>query len=111
MRVNAGKLDKRITILRTIKNQDADGYWTETTEPVHACWAQFSRTSGKELAQNNADYTEILARFLIRYTSKPIDRKMIVEYAGDRYEIAYINDYGDQNDYMEIVAKRLTLEG
>ena len=39
MRVNAGKLDKRITILRTIKNQDADGYWTETAEPVHTCWA------------------------------------------------------------------------
>ena len=36
---------------------------------------------------------------------------MIVEYAGDRYEITYINDYGDQHDYMEIVAKRQTLEG
>lgn len=111
MRVNPGKLDKRITIVQPVKVRDADGYWTETDKPVHTCWAQFSRSSGKELAQNDADYAEITARFLIRYTSKELSRKMVVLYAGQRYEIQYLNNYGDQDQYVEIICKLLTLGG
>lgn len=108
MRVNAGKMDKRITILQEVKAHDADGYWTSTDKTVWACWAQFSRTSGKEAAAANADYTEIVARFLIRWPPVEIDRKMFVDYAGDRYEITYLNDYGDAHEYVEIITKLWT---
>lgn len=111
MRLNAGKLNKRIQIVSVEKQKDADEYWIESDKPVHSCWAQFSRNSGKELAQNNADYAEITARFLIRYTRTELSRKMVVLYRDDRYEIEYINNYGDSNDYIELIAKRLTLEG
>ena len=111
MRLNAGKLNKRIQIVSVEKTKDADGYWTETDAPVHSCWAQFSRTSGKELRQNDADYAEVAARFLIRYTRTKLSRKMVILYRGDRYEIEYINNYGDSNDYIELIARQLTLEG
>lgn len=111
MRINAGKLNKRISIQRSVKTMDADGYWTEVYETVHACWAQFSRQSGKEVFQADADYAEIRARFLIRYTSTPIDQKMFVLYAGKRYAIEYLNDYGDSHDYIEIIAILETLGG
>lgn len=111
MRLNAGKLNKRIQIVSVEKQKDADGYWTESDKPVHSCWAQFSRTSGKEIRQNDADYAEISVRFLIRYTRTELSRKMVVLYRGDRYEIEYINNYGDSNDYIELIAKQLTLEG
>lgn len=111
MRVNAGKLRKQISIVQIVKTKDADGYWTSEDVPVHATWAQFSRTSGKEAARNDADYGEIMARFLIRWTSKIISRKMIVLYGGDRYEIQYVNDYGDRHEYIEIIAKLETMEG
>lgn len=104
MRVNAGKLDKRITILRESKTHDADGYWTAADETVWTCWAQFSRTSGKEMTASNADYSEVSVRFLIRCPPVSIDRKMVVDYAGDRYEITYLNDYGDAREYTEIIA-------
>ena len=112
MRLNPGKLNKRIQIVEIKRTQNANGYWTDPQDiPVHSCWAQFSRTSGKELQRNDADYSEVTARFLVRWTRKPISRKMVVLYGGDRYEIQYINNYGDSNDYMEILAKLLTLEG
>ena len=112
MRVNPGTLNKRIDIVQVVRKQDDDGYWTEPTdELIHHCWAQFSRTSGKEARQSDADYSETNVRFLIRWTSKELSRKMIVRYAGARYEIQYLNDYGDRHEYIEIVAKLLTLEG
>lgn len=103
MQVNAGELDKRITIVRADQTTDSDGYIGK--EPVHVrtCWAGFSRTSGKELVKNNADYGAVTARFLIRYTRTPIDRKMVVLYRGLRYRIEYVNNYGDQNQYIELL--------
>lgn len=112
MRLNPGKLNRRIEIVSVTRTQNANGYWENPVDtPVHSCWAQFSRTSGKEVRQSDADYSEVNARFLIRWTRTPISRKMVVLYSGDRYEIQYINNYGDSNDYIEIIAKLLTLEG
>lgn len=111
MNVNPGELRKRISIISKTKTYDADGYYTHTETTVHSCWAKFSRTSGTELTKANSDFSEVKARFLIRYTSASIDRKMIVRYGGDDYEIVYINDYEDRHEYMEIWCTRLTQEG
>lgn len=112
MRVDAGKLRERIEIIQIIRTQNNNGYWIEPEEIlVHRCWAQFSRTSGKEVRQNDADYSETMVRFLIRWTSKKLSRKMIVLYDGSRYEIQYLNNYSDSNEYIEIIAKLITLEG
>lgn len=112
MRLNPGKLKNRIRIVQVVRTQNANGYWLDPVdEPVHSCWAQFSRTSGKEVRQSDADYGETMARFLIRWTGKPLSRKMVILYREERYEIQYLNNYGDSNDYIEIIAKLLTLEG
>lgn len=112
MRLNPGKLKHRIQIVCVDRVQNENGYWIDSEDKlVHSCWAQFSRTSGKEARQNDADYSETVARFLIRWTAKKLSRKMVVLYDGSRYEIQYINNYADSNDYIEIVAKLLTLEG
>lgn len=112
MRLNPGKLKQRIQIVKVNQTQNENGYWTDPAdEPVHSCWAQFSRTSGKEIQQNDADYSETIARFLIRWPREKLSRKMVVLYRGERYEIQYLNNYGDSNDYIEIVAKLQTLEG
>lgn len=112
MRLNPGKLKHRIQIVSVTRTQNTNGYWeSQVDTPVHSCWAQFSRTSGKEVRQSDADYSEVTVRFLIRWTQTAISRKMVVLYNGDRYEIQYLNNYGDSNDYIEIVAKLQTLEG
>lgn len=109
MNINVGELDKKISIIKKIKTTDPDGYDTITESIVRSCWAKFSRTSGAEVTKANADFAEVKARFLIRYTKAAIDRKMIVRYAGTDYEIVYINDYEDAHEYMEIWCNLLTL--
>lgn len=103
MYVNAGELNKRISIYRK-PELDGDGYFPDDPAPVlvHTCWARFSQTSGTELAKANADMGEAKVRFLIRYTRREIDRKMFVRYGGRDYEILYVNGYGDSGEYMEI---------
>ena len=108
MNVNAGELNKKISIYSREKTEDADGYETISDVLVHSCWAKFSRTSGTETFKANADFSETKVRFLIRYTKAPIDRKMFVRYAGTDYEITFINDYGDAHQYIELWCKRLT---
>lgn len=111
MYVNAGNLNKRIEIIKIEKELDGDGYETVKETVVRRPWAQFSQTSGTELTKANADMSEVKARFLIRWSSTPLSRKMVVRYAGDDYKIEYINGYGDGREYVELWCRRLTLEG
>lgn len=111
MNVNPGELRKSIQIFKKIGETDRDGYASSGYELVHACKAKFTRTSGTEVVRANADFSELKVRFLIRYTRKKLDRKMRVRYAGQEYEIGYINDYEDRHEYVELWCKDLTLEG
>ena len=106
MYVNAGELNKRISIYRKPELDD-DGYIPEGGQPalIHSCWAKFSQTSGTELAKANADVGEARVRFLIRRTRKDIHRKMSVRHKGLDYEIIYLNTYGDSGEYMELWCK------
>ena len=110
MQINPGELDKRITIVKGGDETDADGFPVEGRQVVRDCWAKFTRVSGSELNKAGADMGVTKVRFLVRH--KPgIDRKMKVEYAGDTYEITYVNDYEDDHRYMEIWAKEVTQRG
>lgn len=111
MNVNVGELNKKISIYSKSTATDADGYPIETPVLFHSCWAKFSRTSGTEAAKANADFADLKVRFLIRYTSKPISRKMVVRYGGEDYEIEYLNDYEDRHEYIEIWCSRVTADG
>lgn len=109
--VQAGELNRRIQIISVEATQYADGFYSEVQERlVHGCWAKVSFTSGTEMVKANADFGEVKARFLIRYTKKPIDRKMFVRYEGREYEITYINDYAGRK-YMEIWGTWKSREG
>lgn len=111
MYVDAGELNKRISIYRHTAACDADGYPADAPELVRSCWAKFSRTSGTETVRADADFSDVKARFLIRYTTVPIDRKMIVRYADENYEIVYLNDYGDDHKYIELWCEKWSLGG
>ena len=111
MHVDAGELNKRIEIVRRDRTETPDGYNEITETVVHRCWAKFTQTSGTELVKANADFGEEKVRFLIRWTDRAIDRKMVIRYGGSRYEIEYINDYGDGHQYIELWCKWLSRDG
>lgn len=111
MHVDAGELNKRIEIVRLDRTETPDGYDEITETVVYRCWAKFTQTSGTELVKANADFGEERVRFLIRWTDRAIDRKMVIRYGGSRYEIEYINDYGDGHQYIELWCKWLSRDG
>ena len=107
MEVNAGSLNQRIRIMRYTEERSSGGRLAPPSDPetVHSCWAQFSRTSGTEAYKAGADFGEVKARFLIRYTRKVLDRKMFIRYRDRDYQIEYINEYGDAHEYIELMCK------
>lgn len=111
MDVNAGKLDKRVEIVRISTAVDADGYTTPTETVIRRPWAQFSRTSGTEMQSQGADMGSVQARFLVRSGRVAISRKDRVRYNGADYEILYVNDYGDSGEYTELMCRLLTAGG
>ena len=114
MDVNAGKLNKRVEIVRISTSPDADGYAAHTETVIRRPWAQFSRVSGSEALRQGADMGDVKVRFLIRsgHTAHTaISRKDRVRYNGADYEIEYVNDYGDSGEYTELIARLLTAGG
>ena len=110
MVINAGELNKRIHIIEVLRHPDEFGFYEETEHIVRTCWAKFSRISGTEVFQANADFSEVKVRFLIRTGNRTIDRKMFVRYNSEDYDILYVNDYGDSGEYTELVCTRKTTE-
>lgn len=99
--IQAGELRHRIRILRRTETTDGEGFPVGESQEVYRCWAKVSITSGTELVRANADFGQVKARFLIRWTSIPIDRKMYVEYSGKEWQIEYVNDYAG-SQYLEL---------
>lgn len=103
-RVSAGKLNRRIQILSVKKERDKDGYYTPQEPLVHGCWANVTIYAGSEMVKQDADYGELKGKFLIRWTTKPIDRKMFVRYDGKDFEIQYINKDDAPGRYITVWA-------
>lgn len=102
MYVNAGELNQRIQIVRRVPETDTDGFEVMREEVVRTAYARFSQVSGGEIVRSGADFGRVNVRFLIRWAATPIDRKMIVRYRGNDYEIEYVNNYGDSGEYTEL---------
>lgn len=102
--VDAGELNRRIQIIQVKKTKDEDGYYTTADTVVHNCWAKVTLLSGTEMTKANADYGELKAKFIIRWTKTPIHRKMLVRYGSKDYEIQYVNPDDAPGRYLTIWA-------
>ena len=104
MNVNPGELNKKIQIIKFITEKDEDGFDTEKKPLiVRSTYAKVTRTSIKEGVVAGREANEMKCRFLVRYTPTEISRDMFVLYKGIYYQIEYTNNYGDSNEYIEIM--------
>ncbi|MBW4083527.1 phage head closure protein [Paenibacillus sp. S150] len=88
--VEAGKLNKRVSILRPPGEDEADSWGQPLDDWPEVCkvWAGIHPLSGREriaAAQVDADVT---TRIPIRYRPG-IDRTMVVKYKNQEFEILY----------------------
>lgn len=111
LNIDAGVLNKRIEIVQRVKAFNAAGYETTDAKLIRRCWAQFTRQSGTEGIRAGADLSAVKVRFLIRACQAELSRLMDVKYNGDYYGITYINEYGDNGQYTEILGELKELGG
>lgn len=105
MNVNPGELNKKIAVVLFEKKSDESGFTTEKI-PKTICtpWAKVTRMSIKEILVQGREINVARCRFLIRFPKREISREMSVLYKGVYYHIEYVNNYGDSNEYLEIMA-------
>lgn len=105
MVINPGNFDKRIKIIKYEIKKDSDGFEEKIENVVSITWAQVTNISGTEILRSNSDFSEVKTRFLMRTPKIKLDKDMFIKFAGNDYNIVYINDYGYDKKYTEIIAE------
>ena len=105
MVINPGNFDKRIKIIKYEIKKDSDGFEEKIENVVSITWAQVTNISGTEILRSNSDFSEVKTRFLMRTPKIKLDKDMGIKFDGNAYNIAYINDYGYDKKYTEIIAE------
>lgn len=107
MQINAGIFNKKIQVVKYEITKDCDGFETKAEITVLNTWAQISNISGTELLRSNSDFSEVKTRFLIRTPKTEITKDMMIKFKGNAYNITYINDYGFDKKYTEIITESI----
>ncbi len=106
MNVDPGELNKKIMIVdRAGSEKDKDGFHVRKEAVIKKTYPSVNRTSIKEIMQGSREMNVTKCRFLIRYTQKAVRRGMFVVYKGRYHKIEYVNNYGDSNEYIEIMTE------
>ena len=123
MLVNPGNFNKRIKFIKYKIQKDADGFEEKTEDVVLVTWAQVTNISGTEILRSNSDFSKVKTRFLMRTPTVAtkssaqigtpyeqsecggLDKDMFIKFDGNVYDIVYINDYGYDKKYTEIIAE------
>ncbi len=101
MNINPGTFNKTIAFYGTTGKKNSNGY-PEPPALLFKARASVSRQSGRELASIGTTYSEVTTRFFMRY-NKQVTTKLTIVYNNAEYDIKYINNYKDDNKYMEIL--------
>lgn len=107
--VQAGKLDRRITIERINENAGVTAYneQVEAWVPLATLWARKNDASDGEAFRALEVGAQLTARFLIRYSAlaATINPKDRVRYKDDLYNIVGVKEPIDtRNQWLEISA-------
>lgn len=106
MKVKIGELDKRIQIGYMQVVQDNEGFDKDEFKKDYSAWSSIKNKSGSEFFKSGTDFNKKVTRFLIRYRKdKTIDENMKIKYKNTIYNIIFINNYSEDNRFIEIIAE------
>lgn len=105
--MDAGKLDRRITLQRRTLTQSTMGDVQETWENVATVWARRLSSKGREFYSGGVSLGVEDAGFQIRYSVdvSAIDQTCRIIFDGANYDIFSIDENG-RKGYLTILAKR-----
>lgn len=105
---NAGKYNKKISIVSVVRTKDISGFPIETDSVVLQPYAEVKTTRGYTLIVNGSDFEKAYTNFTIRYPVTAITRDMFILFNGKRYSIEYLNNVNEECVELEIQAKEVT---
>lgn len=106
--INAGKYNKKISIITSKKAEDDDGFLKKEEVIVLETFASVKTTKGFTLIASGSDFEKAYTNFTIRYPKTEITRDMLIKYNSRVYTIEYLNNVDEESVELEIQAKEVT---
>ena len=104
--MNAGRLDRRITIQSRTLTKDATGGRVETWADSAEVWAQRMPVSASESTLADAERPETRVRFRIRHMTLDATTNRIV-YGGAAHEIIGIQEDGGRQSFLMVETRTI----
>ncbi len=102
--MNAGRLNRRVTLQQKSVTRDALGAEVVTWVDVATVWAEVSPYSGREFVALRQAQDEITTRITIRYR-RGVTPAMRVVHGEAKYDIVHVIDRNDAHVSLELVAR------
>ncbi len=100
--MNIGKLRHRIEIQSLTTTDDDIGHPAKTYSTRDTVWALIRPLSGREKIAAEQVAAEITHKVTIRYYDS-ISPKCRIKFGGRYFDINFIGDYDERNEYMELM--------
>ena len=105
--INAGELDKRITIQMQSITRATDGAETITYTDLATVWAAYLNKSGREFYSAQKINSEVTALFKIRWRTG-LSNKFRIKYGAAYFNILHIDDTKQREGEMLLLCKEVT---
>lgn len=102
--MNAGQLNRQVTIQRRVTGVDKIGQPINTTEVVAKVWANIRHTSGLEAIKGGAETSVTKASIRIRYRAG-IDASMTVLHGSTTYQIKAVLPDEARREHLDLVCE------
>lgn len=106
-KINPSEFRHPITIERCQKVKDEDNRLVEQWSTLCNARAKILYTRGSEYTEAYGTNSEVEATFYIRFNHKEITSKDRLIYKNEAYDIIYVNNVQEANNYYEIKAKKV----
>jgi len=103
--LDAGQLNRRITISTATKAEDAVGQGIPTWVPLATVWAKYTPVSDGEKVRANEVFSDLMARFIIRYSTvvANVDTKAQITFDGRTFDVSGVKEI-ERRRWIEITA-------
>lgn len=102
--MQAGKLNRQVTIASASPAQDAFGEPAQTWTEVFSCWAHLAALTGREVYALGAGFSsQVTHKVTIRYTLQPIVSGMRVMYGSRVLLVQAVQNPDEANLQLELL--------
>ena len=108
--MQAGKLNKRVTIQAHTETIDEYGYAAKAWADLATVWAHVKNVNGKEFIKSSVELSEVSTSIRIR-KRKGLDSSMRVIFNDEKYQVVAVLPDEETNDYLDLACKRWVEHG